>query len=133
MDNYINISVDDIINEQPEANRSDRYNDDKIKTDYIYCANIAKLLLDQVLNKSYYPLLTDEDIKYIINLNIMSVCLNLLYPYFLDASFIRKYQKMLNKTVEEYEAEHMILYLRDSNSLYNHMFNYLNETFYNLV
>ena len=123
-----------IIEEQQALdNTNDRFNKEVLLGTINYCLTIARLMFEQVLNKSYYPLVSDEDIEQITALNVKEVVLNLLYPYFKDSTFIRTEQRKLQKQVEDLEVEHCLLYLRDENNLYQNILRYLNYTFFNII
>ena len=119
--------------QEEERNTNWRYNKDELMKTIKYCSTVARLLLEQVLNKNYYPLAHDDDIEYIMNGNIVECVLNVLYPYFINSSFIIAKQKQIQKDIEEYELEHYLLYLRDDNSAYQQMLEYLKYTFRNIL
>ena len=122
----------DVIEKQQELTNY-RFDKEKLINTLSYCVNIAKLMIEQTLNKSYYPLINDEDLEKITNLNVKEVCLNLLYPYFTDPSFIKAEQRKCQKEVEEIEVEHCLLYLRDDSNIYQNVLAYLNYTFLNII
>ena len=121
--------------EQQQAlnNTNSRFDKEQLLNTINYCLTIARLMLEQVLNKSYYPLVSDEDLELIIALNVKEVVLNVLFPYFKESTFIRSEQRRLQKEVEELEVEHCLLYLRDENNLYNNILRYLHYTFFNII
>ena len=128
--------ISDIIKQQiEEGNTSKRYKEKpEALTDAIdYCAMIASLMIGHVLNKGYFPLLTDEHIEHIETLNIVDVVLNVVYPYVLDSKFILIKQKQIKHELEEYESSNCLLYLRDDNNTYQQILNYLSETFINVI
>lgn len=128
--------IGDIIKQQiEEGNTSKRYKEKpEALTDTIdYCAMIASLMIAHVLNKGYFPLLTDEHIEHIETLNIVDVVLNVVYPYVLNSKFILIKQKQIKHELEEYEASNCMLYLRDDNNTYQQILNYLSETFINVI
>lgn len=128
--------IADIIGKQIEAgNMSNRYRENpKALTDTVnYCAMIASLMIGHVLNKSYFPQLTDEHTKHITTLNIVAVVLNVVYPYVMDSKFILSKQKQIRHELEEYEADNRLLYLNDDNNTYQQVLNYLAETFINVI
>lgn len=132
MDPFVDII--EIIERQQELNNTnDRFNKNVLINTISYCVEVARLMIEQVLNKSYYPLATDEDIETITKLNIKEVVLNLLFPYFKDSTFIKEAQKQSQKLVEELEADHYLLYLREDDNLYNNVLRYLNYTFLNII
>ena len=114
-------------------NNNERFNKDEFIYLVNYCCKTARLLLDNVLNKSYYPLMTDDQIEFIKSRNIAWVVLNVFNPYFKDNTFIRSTQRQLLKEIENFECEFCLLYLRDENSTYYNMLIYLYQTFINII
>ena len=128
--------IADIIRQQVnEGNTSKRYKEkpEALTETVNYCAMIASLMISHVLNKGYFPLLTDEHIEHIETLNIVDVVLNVVYPYVLNSKFILTKQKQIKHELEEYEVENCLLYLRDDNNTYQQILNYLSETFINVI
>ena len=123
-----------LINEQiEEGNTNKRFNKDKIINDLEYCYKVAESLLEQVLNKGYFPLMNDEQIEYVKH-NQSLVCIsNLLFPYFYNSTFINSFQRKIEKQLETYYVEQCLLYLRDYENTYNNMVRYLEYTFLNLI
>ena len=124
----------ELVNQQVEINNHNkRFDRESLTQTITYCSNIASSLIDEVLNNSYYPLLHDEDREFIKRLNIEACVINILYPFFYNSDFIRAHQKQCENLVEQLQVEHCLLYLRDPNSIYQNMLNYLKHTFLNLV
>ena len=134
MDDKILSELTELINQQiNDNNNNKRFNKEKTLLEVKYCINVASLMLDQVLNKSYYPLMNDEQISFVKHNNILSVVVNVLFPYFYNSTFITGLQKKLNKELENYCVEQCLLYLRDYDSVYQNVVRYLNYTFINLI
>ena len=125
----------EILDEQISAhNESDRFDNKNALIEGIhYCVNLADRLLNECLNTHYYPLMTTEQIDFIKYRNIAQCVLEIFRPYFIDASFITKTQHKLKKEIEQFEADEYLLYLRDQNSVYNEMLEYLHYVFINSI
>ena len=112
---------------------NDRFNNDNITNTIKYCVIICNLMLNEVLNKSYYPMLSDDNIEHIKQLNINAAVANVLYPYFTEDEFITKFIKSNIKEAREYEVANCLLYLEDDTSIYQNVLKYLYNTFINVI
>lgn len=131
----LNLIIPLIEEQETNNNYNKRYIDygkQQIIKDVEYCLNIARLLLAEVLNKHYYPLLTDENINYIIDNLANSTVINVLFPYYPDSTFINKFIHNQQKKLDNYYAENYLLYLHDKSTIFNNMINYLNHLFINI-
>ena len=113
-------NVTDIINDVDEC---DVVIDENLLNKLRYCAEVAYLLLDKVM---------EPHDDYVLELTVTSCLLNLLYPHTKHSAFIRKAQHKLARSIEEYEVEFKLLSLLGDND-YTNMTNYVMETFFNLI
>ena len=132
IDNLTNIIKVNIIDND---NYSKRYSKDKeaLMITIKACVKVGYLMLEEVLNSKYYPLISDNQREFIIINNLTSTVINVLYPYCLNSEFIYKTIKAYEKELNIYLAEECLLYLNDKNNLYNNVLNYLSDTFINII
>lgn len=100
------------------------------ESDLDYCLNLTNIMLDEVLNKHYYPNLSDEninDIKLILLIKLVSSV-----DYYKNEE-VRAYIKNLDRKLEAYYANHYLLYLNDQDSLFQNILRYLTELFANII
>lgn len=94
------------------------------------CSKTAYLLLKQVFNKSYYPLMTDGQEAFLMNRFIIYCVLNVIYPYSKDAKTIHHIIKIFRREIDDFCVESCLLYILDEHSYLYSMLEYLSETFY---
>ena len=101
-----------------------------IDDDLHYCCEVAYNMLSEVLNKKYYPNMTDEQIQHIIQQQVIRTvaCIE-LYKVPKVAMWIKE----LDKELHTYYADNYLLYLNDDDSLYANVVSYLCELFSNIV
>ena len=105
---------------------------DRVKATVNVAVRIGHLLLSQVFNQKYYPLMdngqeAELSIKY-----LLYTVLNVLYPYTKDSANLRQIINSYWKAIQDYCVENYLLYVLDDKTDVSNMIAYLADTFYNL-
>lgn len=104
----------------------------RLKATIKSCVRVGYLLLQQVFNKGYYPLMNDSQEEILLIKFLLYTVLNVAYPYTKDAVTLKHIIKMYKREMEDFCVDTCLLYILDeSTDLYN-MLGYLSETFYNI-
>ena len=126
-----NIKCIEIVNKMLDEHQVEKV--EKLTATLNICYKTSFLLLEKVFNRTYYPLMSEEQYEHVLELVLERILLSCVYPYTKDSSWVRAAQKKLYRDLEDYCVEECLLYLlKDDNDFIN-MTNYLLETFYNIV
>lgn len=96
------------------------------------CVKTGRELLDRVLNKDYYPTLTDERRDELMDKMLVYTVLNVLYPYTTNTAGVKQAIAATRHQLEDLCVDYCLLQVLDDSSLVQQMLNYLSETFYQL-
>lgn len=105
---------------------------DEVRAVISQCTKVGWLMLEQVLNRSYYPSMTEDQWKWLIEHFTTYVVINGLYFYLSDRSELTAIQKKLKQEINDYCVNECLLYVTDENSMTTNITMYLLDTFYNI-
>lgn len=100
------------------------------ESDLDYCINVAHRLLDEVLNKHYYPMLTDEQLEHIMSEQIART---VSYSDYFKIASVPPFVKSIERHLEEYYFDNYIIQLNDESSAYSNIIRYMCELFTNIM
>lgn len=100
------------------------------ESDLDYCISVAHKLLDEVLNKNYYPTLTDEQLEHIMSEQIART---VSYSDYFKNNDVPVFVKSIAKELEDYYFDNYLAQLNDESSAYNNIVRYMCELFTNVV
>lgn len=96
------------------------------------CSKTALLLLQQVFNKQYYPLMSGDMEAELMTMFIIYTVLNVVYPYTKDGPAIHKLINKYWEMIRDYCVENCLLYVIRDDTEVVIILKYLSETFYNI-
>ena len=105
---------------------------DKLRATLKVSVRTAWLLLRQVFNKNYYPLMSELQERILMTYFVIHTVLNVVYPYTKEGSKLHKLINNYRKSMIDFCVESCLLYVLDERSEVFNMIAYLSELFYQL-
>lgn len=124
--------LNNIVEESGILKDLDEERKEKLLATIKVCCNKGYLLLSSVLNKRYYPLMTEDNGEYLMEEYLICTVLNVIFPYTKDAASIHHMIKVHERKISDYCVDACLLNILDDDSIVQISVNYLSETFYNI-
>ena len=105
---------------------------DKLRATIKVLCKSCLLLLQPVFNRSYYPLMDEDDERVLLGYFIVYCVLNCLYPYTKDGASVHKFINQYHDRISEYCVERCLLYVLHETTDLSNMLLYLTELCYNI-